>query len=94
MGLSPTLKTFTGKIPIATLTFWTNHENKFDICGVCRGKVGSVLAYRLSEGAKDVYKAYTASGLSTDAHVYHNLICGHQHPSSAFSDEIRAPAYA
>lgn len=43
----------------------------FHNSGVCECEIVRVITYLLSDGAKKVYKAYTANDMSAGAHVYH-----------------------
>lgn len=71
VGLCPTLRNFTRKKAIALLAFVADLKDTFDNCSVCEVEALWVPACMLSDGAKEMYETYTASGLSTDADVDH-----------------------
>lgn len=70
-GDLPFSKELNGKKPDALLTFLSNLKDASENCGECEDKAVWGLAYFLSDGAKYVHKASTATRMSTDAHAYH-----------------------
>lgn len=54
---------------IALLVFFAGLMNMYENCGVCEGGAIRALTYYLSNGAKKVYEAYIAHGMSTYSHV-------------------------
>lgn len=53
------------------MVFLLNLNDMLDNCNVCEGKGVWVLANVLSDGANEVYEAYTDCRTTTNAHVYH-----------------------
>lgn len=71
LGLFPTLGSFTGESVIVLLTFLADLKNTFGNWGKCETNAIWDLAYLLSDGSKEVYEAYTAIRMSSNAHIYH-----------------------
>lgn len=60
-----------GRKPIALLAFLGKVKDTSDNCGVCECNAVRVLVYLVSDSAREVYEAYTANEMSTDAHGFH-----------------------
>lgn len=76
------------------LAIFHNPKDTFDNCGVCGGKAIQVLAYLLNDGAKEVYKTYTAKRASSNAHVSQKP-CFTKHLSTAGQKhaEVQVPNF-
>lgn len=71
MGLFHTLRNFIGEKQIVLLAFWANFKGKIKIRGVCENEAVRGLTNLQSDAAKEMYKAYTANGMTIDAHCLH-----------------------
>lgn len=67
-----TLMNLTEEKQIVLLALPADLKDTFDNCSACEDEAILVISYLLSDGAKEMHEAKTASGMRTDAPVYYS----------------------